>query len=100
MRVDDDELGGEWAIGRDVQLAAVRADAHALRSGAGGGRDADGVFLAGLGVEDRDVGAVDRSPAGVDVPAVRADRQIGHAVGHRVRRDDSVGVMSNANIES
>ena len=58
----------------------------------GVGRDADGVFRARLGVKDCDVGAVGRGPAGVDVPAVRAHRQIGHAVRHRVRRDHLVGI--------
>ena len=53
---------------------------------------ADGVFPARRGVEDRDVGAVHRGPARIDVPSVRADRQIGHAMRHRVRRDDPVGV--------
>ena len=95
------KLCGGCAVGRDVQPAAVRAHPHALGGRSGGGRDADRVFFTRLGVEDGDVGAVDSSPAGVEVPPVRADRQVGDAERQRVGRNDLRWTsVSKARIES
>jgi len=58
------------SVGRDVQPATLRAHPHASDSRSSGACDADRVFFPRLGVQDRHVGALDVSPAGVQVPAV------------------------------
>ena len=88
---------GGCAVGRDVDPSTVGAHPHTAESRGGG--DADIGLLAGRGVQDRDVATVlDVRPAGVDVPPVRADHQVGDVELDRVGRDDRFESVSKARI--